>query len=126
MRRLPAVRDFRAEGQGFDGIGLDIEWTKDAPDPALRSARLIELSHRLRAAVGSAALSAIPLPPVLIETINPKYWPGFPWRELAPLYDVWMPMSYWTVRSQNSGFRRAYRFTEGNGPPLPTNLRLPH
>ncbi|HKN39290.1 MAG TPA: hypothetical protein VJ456_09290, partial [Acidimicrobiia bacterium] len=125
MRRLLAVRDFRAEGQGFDGIGLDIEWTKDVPDSTERNLRLVELSRRLRAAVGPAALAAIPLPPVLIETVNPKYWPGFPWRELAPLYDVWMPMAYWTFRSHSSGWRDAYRYTEENVRRLRVNLGLP-
>src|SRR5947208_3887865 len=66
MRRLLAMRDFRSGGQGFDGIGLDIEWTKDVPDSTERNLRLVELSRRLRAAVGPAALAAIPLPPVLI------------------------------------------------------------
>jgi hypothetical protein len=125
MRRLLAMRDFRSEGQGFDGIGVDIEWTKDVPNAAERNVRLIDLSHRLRAAVGGAALSAIPLPPVLIESVNPKYWPGFPWRELAPVYDVWMPMAYWTFRSQSSGWRDAYRYTEENVRRVRANLGLP-
>jgi hypothetical protein len=125
MRRLLAIRDFRADGHGFDGIGLDIEWTRDVPNAAERNVRLIDLSRRLRAAVGSAALSAIPLPPVLIETINPRYWPNFPWRELAPLYDVWMPMGYWTFRTQSSGYRDAYRYTEENVRRLRANLGLP-
>jgi hypothetical protein len=125
MRRLLAIRDFRAQGQGFDGMGLDIEWTKDVPDSSERNLRLVELSRRLRTAVGPAALAAIPLPPVLIETVNPKYWPGFPWRELAPLYDVWMPMSYWTFRTRSSGWRDAYRYTEENVRRLRANLGLP-
>jgi hypothetical protein len=125
MRRFLAMRDFRANGEGFDGIGNDIEWTKDVPNHAERNLRLIELSRRLRAAMGSAAVSAIPLPPVLIETINPRYWPGFPWRELAPLYDVWMPMSYWTFRTKSSGYRDAYRYTAENVQRTRTNLGLP-
>jgi hypothetical protein len=125
MRRFLAIRDFRANGEGFDGIGNDIEWTKDVPNHAERNLRLIELSRRLRAAVGSAALSAIPLPPVLIETVNPRYWPAFPWRELAPLYDVWMPMSYWTFRTKSSGYRDAYRYTEENVRRMRMNLGLP-
>jgi hypothetical protein len=125
MRRLLAIRDFRADGHGFDGIGLDIEWTRDVPNAAERNVRLIDLSRRLRAAVGSAALSAIPLPPVLIETINPRYWPNFPWRELAPLYDVWMPMGYWTFRTKSSGYRDAYRYTEENVRRMRANLGLP-
>ena len=125
MRRFLAMRDFRANGEGFDGIGNDIEWTKDVPNHAERNLRLIELSHRLREAVGSAALAAIPLPPVLIETVNPKYWPDFPWHELAPVYDVWMPMSYWTFRTKSSGYRDAYRYTEENVRRIRTNLGLP-
>jgi uncharacterized lipoprotein YddW (UPF0748 family) len=125
MRRFLAMRDFRANGEGFDGIGNDIEWTKDVPNHAERNVRLIELSRRLRAAVGAEALSAIPLPPVLIETINPKYWPAFPWRELAPLYDVWMPMAYWTFRTKSSGYRDAYRYTEENVRRTRINLGLP-
>ncbi len=125
MRRFLAMRDFRAGDEGFDGIGNDIEWTRDVPNHAERSVRLVELSRRLRVAMGSAALSAIPLPPVLIETINPRYWPGFPWRELAPLYDVWMPMAYWSFRTQSSGYRDAYRYTEENVRRTRLNLGLP-
>ena len=125
MRRFLAMRDFRANGEGFDGIGNDIEWTRDVPNHAERSVRLIELSRRLRAAMGSAAVSAIPLPPVLIETINPRYWPGFPWRELAPLYDVWMPMSYWTFRTKSSTYRDAYNYTAENVRRTRINLGLP-
>lgn len=125
MARLLAMRDFRFEGHGFDGIGLDIEWRKDVPDHVERNVRLVELSRRLRAAMGGAALSAIPPPPVVMEVVNPNYWPGFPWRELAPLYDVWMPMAYWTFRSQASGYRDGYRYTEENVRRMRTNLGLP-
>jgi hypothetical protein len=125
MSRLLAMRDFRFEGEGFDGVGLDIEWRKDVPDHAERNARLVELSRRLRAAMGGAALSAIPPPPVVMEDINPNYWPQFPWRELAPLYDVWMPMAYWTFRTQSSGYRDGYRYTAENVTRMRANLGLP-
>ncbi len=125
MARLSAMRDFRVEGHGFDGIGLDIEWRKDVPDHAERNARLVELSRRLRAAMGGAALSAIPPPPIVMEDVNRNYWPDFPWRELAPLYDVWMPMAYWTFRTQSSGYRDGYRYTLDNVNRMRTNLGLP-
>ncbi|MGH8975164.1 MAG: hypothetical protein ACRD0C_18420 [Acidimicrobiia bacterium] len=125
MARLLAMRDFRFEGQGFDGIGLDIEWRKDVPDDAERNARLVELSRRLRAAMGGAALSAIPPPPILMDDVNPNFWPQFPWRELAPLYDVWMPMAYWTFRSQASGYRDGYRYTADNVTRMRAHLGLP-
>jgi hypothetical protein len=126
MRRLVAIRDFRFEGDGFDGIGLDIEWRKDVPDPAERNVRLIELSRRLRAAMGNATVSAIPLPPVVMEVVNPDYWPDFPWREIAPFYDVWLPMTYWTFRTQSSGYRDGYRYTDENIRRLRANLGLPN
>ncbi len=125
MARLVAIRDFRFEGQGFDGLGLDIEWRKDVPDHAERNARLVELSRRLRAAMGGATLSAIPPPPIVMEVINPNFWPGFPWRELAPLYDVWVPMAYWTFRTQSSGYRDGYRYTAENVTRMRANLGLP-
>ncbi|HEY3240921.1 MAG TPA: hypothetical protein VGL92_15235, partial [Acidimicrobiia bacterium] len=125
MARLLAMRDFRFEGQGFDGVGLDIEWRKDVPDHAQRNARLVELSRRLRAAMGGATLSAIPPPPIVMEDVNPNYWPEFPWRELAPLYDVWMPMAYWTFRTQSSGYRDGYRYTAENVTRMRANLGLP-
>jgi hypothetical protein len=125
MRRLLAMRDFRFEGHGFDGIGLDIEWRQDVPDPAERNVRLIELSRRLRSAMGNATVSAIPLPPVVMEVVNPDYWPNFPWREIAPFYDVWLPMAYWTFRTQSSGYRDGYRYTEENIRRLRADLGLP-
>ena len=125
MARLLAMRDFRFEGHAFDGIGLDIEWRKDVPDHVERNARLVELSRRLRAAMGGAALSAIPPPPVIMEVVNPRFWPEFPWRELAPLYDVWMPMAYWTFRTQSSGYRDGYRYTAENVNRMRANLGLP-
>jgi hypothetical protein len=125
LRRLVAMRDFRPDGHGFDGIGVDIEWRADVPDVPTRNARLIELSRRTRAAMGNAALSAIPVPPVVMEVINPKYWPDFPWRELAPFYDVWLPQCYWTFRTKSSGYRDGYRYTEENIRRMRNNLGLP-
>jgi hypothetical protein len=126
LRRLVAMRDFRADGHGFDGIGVDIEWRADVPDVPTRNARLIELSRRTRQAMGDAALSAIPLPPVVMEVINKNYWPDFPWREIAPFYDVWLPQCYWTFRTQRSGYRDGYRYTEENIRRMRNNLGLPN
>jgi hypothetical protein len=126
LRRMIAMRDFRADGHGFDGIGVDIEWRADVPDVPTRNARLIELSRRTRQAMGDAALSAIPVPPVVMEVINPRYWPDFPWRELAPFYDIWLPQCYWTFRTQSSGYRDGYRYTEENIRRMRNNLGLPN
>jgi hypothetical protein len=114
LRRIEALRDFRSHGQRFDAVALDIEWTDDVRDVALRNERLVELSRAARSALGTEALGAIVLPPVLLEQVNPELWPSFPWREIAGSYDVWLPMSYWTLRSPTSPYRDAQRYTSDN------------
>jgi uncharacterized lipoprotein YddW (UPF0748 family) len=114
LRRIVALHDFRARGRGFDAIAIDIEWTRDVPDPGVRNERLVDLSQRVRAAVPNLALGAIVYPPVLLDTVNRSLWPEFPWRRLAPLYDVWLPMTYWTLRSSSSPYRDAGRYTSDN------------
>jgi hypothetical protein len=96
-----------------DALAVDIESLKfkDVPE---RNRRLIEISTNLRAALPDVALGAIPFPPVAMDVINPRLWPSFPWAELAPLYDVWMPMSYQTERKPESGYRDAYRYMAEN------------
>ena len=112
LDHLLAIARFDALGHRFDGVAVDIEYTEGVPDVAERSARLVELSTRLRAALPGQALGAVVLPPVQLEVINPAYWPDFPWRELAGSYDVWLPMAYWTFRSAESGYRDSYRYAE--------------
>ncbi len=114
LDHLRAIAEFDVLGHRFDGVAVDIEWTESVGDAAERSARLVELSQRLRDAVGDDALGAIVLPPVQIEVVNPAFWPGFPWDELAPLYDAWLPMGYWTQRTAASGYRDAATYTTEN------------
>ena len=125
LQRLRAMRDFRAGGQGFDGLAVDIEWTSGIPDSARRNAALIELSRRFRAETGKA-IAAIVLPPVLLEVVNTNYWPGFPWKSLAPYYDVWLPMSYWTDRTTASGYKDPRRYTSENIARIRANLGQPN
>jgi LysM repeat protein len=124
LARLRAMREFRAGERGFDGLAVDIEWTEGIPDVARRNTALIELSRRLRAETGSA-IGAIVLPPVLLEVVNTNYWPAFPWKSLAPYYDVWLPMSYWTDRTIASGYRDPRRYTSENIARIRTNLGRP-
>ena len=125
LQRLRAMRDFRAGGQGFDGLAVDIEWTTGVPDTARRNAALIELSRRLRAETDTA-IAAIVLPPVLLEVVSQQYWPQFPWRSLAPYYDVWLPMAYWTDRTVASGYRDPQRYTSENITRIRANLGQPN
>jgi hypothetical protein len=106
------------------GIGVDIESTAVA-DPADRSARMLDLSKAVRAAMPDRALSAVVLPPVDTDVVNLKYWPGFPWQEIRGIYDVWQPMGYWTNRSAGSGYRDAERYTRENVERLRAHLGDP-
>ena len=94
-RALAAIRFRSPSGQRFDGFALDIEATVVRGLP-LRDQRLIQLSARLRSAVGPGyALGAITPSPV---GMSPYYWPGIPYRTLARYYDVFLPMAYSTMK----------------------------
>jgi hypothetical protein len=125
LAHLTAISDFEVLGHRFDGVAVDIEWTAGVPDHAQRSNLLVELSERLRDEVGDDALGAIVLPPVQTEVVNPRKWPDFPWRELADLYDVWLPMGYWTERTPESGYHDGWRYTTENVERLRRNLDDP-
>ncbi len=112
LRRLQEIGAFRVDGQGFDAIAVDIEFT-DAVELAPRNAALIELSRQLRAALPDVELGAIVLPPVVTDVLNTAYWPDFPWRELRDLYDVWLPMAYWSNRSEE-GFTDPHWYVSEN------------
>lgn len=88
LRKLLAIAAL-----GVEGVGVDIE-SRAVSDPAERSRRLVDLSIAFRERVPQLALSAIVMPPVLLEVVNPNYWPGFPYREIAPAYDAWQTMGY--------------------------------
>ena len=112
LRRLQEIADFRVDGRGFDAIAVDIEFT-DAVELASRNAALIELSRQLREALPDVELGAIVLPPVVTDVINTQYWPDFPWAELRDLYDVWLPMAYWSDRSEE-GFTDPHWYVSEN------------
>jgi hypothetical protein len=114
LAHLEAIAEFEVLGHRFDGVAVDIEWTETVADDATRSDRLVALSEALRESVGSDALGAIVMPPVHLDVVNPGFWPGFPWERLAPLYDAWLPMGYWTDRTAASGWRDAATYTREN------------
>ena len=122
LRRIRALERFRRDGEGFDGIALDLEWTQGVPDATARNDALVELSKKARKVVGDTALGAIVLEPLLLEDVNPNYWPGFPWKRIAHLYDVWLPMSYWTNRNESSGLRDGFVYASKNIKRLRTRI----
>ena len=125
FEHLAAIADFSFLGLQFDGVGVDIEWNQDGLEPDERSDRLVGLSAQIRDHVGQDPLGAIVMPPVLTEVVNPNFWPGFPWTDIAGLYDVWLPMSYWSFRSEESGYGGGYAYNEESTRRLRNNVGDP-
>src|SRR6185437_15630063 len=105
-RALAAIHFQSPSGERFDSFALDIEATV-VRGIALRNRRLLELSARLRSAVGpDYPLGAITPSPV---GMSPYYWPHIPYQALARYYDVFLPMAYSTMRGvTGSKATRAY------------------
>ena len=102
---------FRVGGERVDGIGLDLE-SSEVPDIAVRNQRTVAFARQVRKLVGaSVPVAAIVYPAVQLEVLNTTLWPDFPYRRVARYVDLWMPMSYYTFRSPESGLRSAYRYT---------------
>ena len=92
LQRLMAASELPVDGLGIDIESLAVE------DPVERTRRLLVLSNALRGRIGTKAISAITPSAVHLQVVNPGFWPGFPWPELGAIYDVIVPMSYWSVR----------------------------
>jgi uncharacterized lipoprotein YddW (UPF0748 family) len=122
FRRVRALSNFKANGEQFDGLALDIEWNRGVPDATERNAALVSLSKRVRKLAGDRPVGAIVLEPVFLEEVSPDYWPEFPWRQLSSLYDVWLPMSYWTNRTADSGYKDGFKYTDENIRRVRSNL----
>lgn len=106
-RSLAAVNFRSAKGQTFDSFALDIESALVA-SPSVRNARLLTVSRQIREAVGGKyALGAI-IPSPRGMQLSPTYWPGFPYASLAGIYDVILPMSYYTYRVEGGSAVRKY------------------
>ena len=121
-RRVEALADFRARGERFDAIALDIE-SRQVPDLTERDNRVVELARQVRKAAGRRPVGAIVYPAVQLEVVNPALWPEFPYRRLARHVDVWLPMAYWTYREDP--YRDASRYTKESVRRLRNNLGDP-
>ena len=103
-RAKRAINYRSPSGHGFDSFGLDIEATH-VGNIALRNKRLMRLSERIRRVAGpSYPLGAITPDPVIAS-----YWPNFPYKKLDRVYDVFVPMGYWTFRAR--GFKEVREYT---------------
>ena len=108
LDHLMAAHNFDVLGYRFDGVAVDIEWNQDGLQVQERNERFVRLSRLLSIQTGADPLGAIVLPPVQTEVINPAFWPDFPWSDIDNLYDVWMPLSYWSFRGDPYGDGYSY------------------
>jgi len=105
-RSLAAMNFTTPGGEQFDSFALDIESSLVKP-ATTRSARLVTLSRRLRAAQPDLPLGAIVPAPRGMQRL-PWYWPGFPFVQLAQTYDVFLPMGYFTYRTKLPSYTGVY------------------
>jgi len=103
LDHLMAAHEFGPLGYQFDGVAVDIEWNQDGLEHEERNERFVRLSRLFSIQTGADPTGAIVLPPVQTEVINPAFWPDFPWGDVDNLYDVWLPMSYWSFRTDPYG-----------------------
>jgi hypothetical protein len=112
LRRCKAALGFRtADGQRFDSFGLDIEDSSVTP-VSTRTSRLLALSDQLRTAVGSRYPLGAIIPSPTGMTIHASFWPNFPYKQLAAIYDVMVPMGYYTYHVH--GYTKVFAETARN------------
>jgi hypothetical protein len=111
-RRSMAAIDYRTpDGDKFDSFALDVE-ASIVRDASLRSRRLLTLSSRIREAVGGQYPLGAIIPSPAGMKLHSSYWPDFPYQALADIYDVFVPMGYYTYHGD--GYGNAYRDTRDN------------
>jgi hypothetical protein len=111
-KRSMAAIEFRtSDGQKFDSFALDIEDSHVKP-ASTRSARLKTLSERIRTAVGKDYPLGGIIPSPAGMKINSSYWPDFPYKDVAAVYDVIVAMGYYTYHGD--GYAQAYNETREN------------
>jgi len=97
-RSMMAIEFTSPKGGHCDGFAPDIETMEESlgGDRGRFNAGIIEYSRQLRAAAGGRVLGAIVVD-AKNNTRAPVKWAGFPWPEIGQIYDVVMPMAYWSV-----------------------------
>lgn len=107
-RTMRAIRFETKRGQRFDAFAMDIESDNVQPI-SLRQQRMLQLSRRVRKTLGpNYPLGAIIPSPFDMQ--DPAGWWGndFPYREVADIYDVTLPMSYSSFRAQGPAATHNY------------------
>lgn len=142
---VPAVQDVNTDlrktvaiaNLEVDGIAIDVENYSTVPEINERNRRHIAYSAGLRQLLPGRFITINVVEPTSVDgvanlwtqpngappkTIN-SFWRGpFPYRELAPYYDLWTIQTYWTNRTADSGWRDGYRYVIENVKRLRANL----
>jgi hypothetical protein len=103
--RARAAILFKGRGHRFDSFGLDIE-AAIVKNIWRRNKRLLDLSRELRNLVGPD----YPLGAITPDPVKSLYWPNFPYQRVDRLYDVFVPMGYFSFRAH--GYKDVKRYTE--------------
>lgn len=117
LRRTIAIATYRtSRGQRFDGLAIDVEYKGQVASPSQWNPAVLAHARSVRAAVGGRYPVAAIVPAPIGMATRPQRWAGFPWRELAAVSDVFMPMSYWTFRDGCPEVPEhcAFGYTKGN------------
>lgn len=106
-RALAAMRFRSSTGQTFDAFALDIEASL-VRDVNVRNSRLLALSRSLRSSAAAGyPLGAIVPSPVGMRR-HPRYWPRFPFAQLAKTFDTFLPMAYFSYYAKTPAEAYAY------------------
>jgi hypothetical protein len=110
-RSMAAVRYRTPDGQKFDSFALDIEASL-VKSISTRNSRLKTLSAKIREAVGKDYPLGAIIPSPAGMAKNATYWPRFPYKAVAAVYNVIVPMGYYTYHGD--GYANAYNDTRAN------------
>lgn len=118
VSRTVAIARYRTpSGQGFDGLGIDIEYRRGCEyDNHRFNDGIIEHSRRVRAGAGGTyPIVAITPAPLQME-VSPSSWAGFPWASIGKYSDAVAPMGYWSYRTDcdTKPEHCAYGYSHGN------------
>jgi hypothetical protein len=117
VSRTVAIANFRSSnGQGFDGLGIDIESKQSSQARDAWFADIATHLARVRTGVTAAfPVGAITYPPLVMD-MNPSQWSAFPWSAVGTQANVVIPMGYWSYRTDCSTNPQhcPYQYTLGN------------
>jgi hypothetical protein len=103
VSRTVAIASYRStHGQGFDGLGIDIESKQSSEARSDWFADIATHLARVRTGVTAAfPVGAITYPPVVMD-MNPTWWSAFPWSAVGAQANMVLPMGYWSYRTDCS------------------------